>query len=117
MSRSKIREERFLLLYQAMFDNAPEEQLDKIAPILEYTDQADEIINKYSKTRKVGRIPRISVAIMRVALYEMECDDSVPDKVAINEAIELCKKYSGEADCKFVSGLLGSYYRDKEALL
>jgi len=87
--------------------------------VQEYAVQADEIINKYSTTRKIQRIPKICVAVMRLAIYEMDCLDKkeVPDKVAINEAIELCKKYAGDKDCKFVSGLLGSYYREKNAKL
>ena len=76
-------------------------------------EAADAIIGKYSKTRKVERIAKVCVAIMRVALFEMDCDEAVPDKVAVNEAIELCKKYADKADCAFVSGLLGNYYRDK----
>ncbi|MCL2036562.1 MAG: transcription antitermination factor NusB [Oscillospiraceae bacterium] len=130
MTRSQKREAVFLLLYQSSLNDDTVDELvqtnieefemledDSIAATvksaLEYADQADKIINRFSKTRKVARIAKISVAIMRLALYEMEHDDTVPDKVAINEAIELCKKYSGENDAKFVSGLLGSYYREK----
>jgi len=83
--------------------------------VLENTDNADEVITKYSTTRKVERIAKVTLAILRLALYEMDClsKEEVPDKVAINEAIDLCKKYSGEKEAKLVSGLLGSYYRDK----
>jgi len=134
MNRRENREALFLLVYQSLFnDDSLEEivksnidefeltanpgELDallaKAGAVIADSTKSHEIISKYSKTRKVERIPKVSVAIMRVALYEMEFDETVPDKVAINEAIELCKKYAGKQDCGFVSGVLGSYYRDK----
>lgn len=134
LSRREHRETVFLLAYQSAFNDddieeiargnieqfeltASAEELDgiiaKAKAVAEYTTKADDIIAKYSKTRKVERIPKVSAAIMRVALYEMDCDDDVPDKVAVNEAIELCKKYADKQDCGFISGLLGSYFRDK----
>ena len=90
--------------------------VEKAKAILDNAGNADEIIARYSKTRKVERIAKVSAAIMRAALYEMDCDEDVPDKVAINEAIELCKKYAEKPDCNFVSGVLGSYYREKNGI-
>jgi N utilization substance protein B len=130
LSRSQKREAVFLLLYQKSMNDDP---LDEIVQadidefglitdvtvtatacaVLENAAKADEIINRFSETRKVERISRVGAAIMRLALYEMDCDEAVPDKVAINEAINLAKKYAGEADTKFISGVLGSYYREK----
>jgi N utilization substance protein B len=86
--------------------------LETVNGVIEHIKNADEIIARYSKTRKVERIAKISMAIMRLAIYEMDCLPDMPDKVAINEAIELCKKYADKQDCNFVSGLLGSYYKD-----
>jgi N utilization substance protein B len=134
MNRREKREAVFLLLYQSLINDDTLEEITELniaefelaaksaeadwliaraKAITDNADKVDEIISKYSKTRKVERIPKISVAIMRVALYEMDCDEEVPDKVAMNEAIELCKKYADEKDRQFVSGLLGGYYRDK----
>lgn len=83
--------------------------------VLENSGNADEVINRYSPTRRVERIAKIPLAIMRLALYEMDClsEEELPAKVAINEAIELSKKYSGEGDYKFISGVLGSHYRSE----
>jgi len=136
MKRREKREAVFLLVYQSILNddsiealiqaNIEEFELTAEQAEVEWVTafakavndnaaNADEIINKYSTTRRVERIAAISVAVMRLALYEMDCvaEEEVPDKVAINEAIELCKKYAGAADSKFVSGLLGSYYRSK----
>ena len=132
MTRRENREAVFLLLYQSSFNDSPLEEIaeamseefeldakpaeaelliKRAKAVMENADKADEIIAKYSTTRRVERIPKVSVAIMRVALYEMDLDEEVPDKVAMNEAIELCKKYADSSDRGFVSGLLGSYYR------
>ena len=48
---------------------------------------------------------------MRIALYEMKYCPSVPDKVAINEAIEFAKEYADKTDVRFINGVLNSYYR------
>ena len=132
MNRRENREALFLMVYQSLLnDDSPEEiaqassdefeliatpaeltaLIAKTKAVADYAEKADKTIEKYSKTRKIERIPRVSVAILRVALYEMDNDESVPAKVAINEAIELCKKYSDKQNSAFVSGLLGSYYR------
>jgi len=136
MNRSQKREAAFLLIYQSEFNDDSFDEIvqaniaefdltakpDEAADLIETAkavaanaENADKIIAKYSATRKVSRIPKVSIAVMRLALYEMDCldKDDVPDKVAINEAIELCKKYADESDWKFVSGLLGNYYREK----
>jgi N utilization substance protein B len=140
MSRSQKREAVFLLLYQLSLNDGPvteilestieefemsgkPEDVEWISATaqagVDYLGKADETINRFSKTRKVERIPKVIAAVLRLAIYEMDClcgtenTEDVPDKVAVNEGIELCKKYSGEKDSKFVSGVLGSYYREK----
>jgi N utilization substance protein B len=130
LNRSQKREAAFLLLYQQSFNDTPIQEIVQlnieefgmltdvtvtaaVIAVNENIDKADQIINKYSKTRKVERIAKVTLTILRLALYEMDCDETVPDKVAINEAIELTKKYAGETDYKFVSAILGSHYREK----
>lgn len=77
--------------------------------------EIDEIISKYLKKGwSISRISRPSLAILRLAVYEIKYLDSVPQRVSINEAVELSKKYSiGES--KFVNGVLGAFVRDIEA--
>jgi N utilization substance protein B len=135
MSRSEKREAVFLLIYQYMLNDTPIEQIaesmtvefELIATpevfaeivamarsVIDYAAVSDEIISKYSKTRKVERIHKISVAVMRIALYEMNCVDDVPPLVSINEAVELCKKYADKVDSGFVNAILGGYYSEGE---
>ena len=70
------------------------------------------IIESYSPSRKLDRISYINLAIMKIALYEMKYCPSVPDKVAINEAIEFAKEYADKTDVRFINGVLNSYYKD-----
>jgi N utilization substance protein B len=71
----------------------------------------DNLINEYSSDWKINRIAKIDIAIMRLAITEMLYDDGIPISVSINEAIELCKKYSNEDSHKFINGILGNINR------
>ena len=72
----------------------------------------DEKIDKFALTYKVDRMEKVSLAILRVAVYEMFYVDDVPVAVAINEAVEMAKKF-GSAECKnFVNGILGNISRE-----
>ena len=57
----------------------------------------------------MDRISKVSLTILKLALYEILYVDDVPEKVAINEAVNLAKKYGTDSDPTFVNGVLGSY--------
>ena len=80
----------------------------------EKKDRLDEVIAKFSETRQISRIPKVSMAVLRIAIYEMLFDDTVPDNVAISEAVILTKKFAYEQDVQFVNGLLGAFFRSRE---
>ena len=69
--------------------------------------EIDEKISTYSKGWKVSRMPKADLAILRLAVYETAFDDSIPPKVAINEAVELAKAYGNDAQSPaFINGIL-----------
>lgn len=74
--------------------------------IMETLDQIDEEINAHSTKWKTSRMPKVDLAIMRLAVGEMKYSEDVPHAVAINEAINLAKKYSTDHSAKFVHGVL-----------
>jgi len=78
---------------------------------IENLEEIDNLINKYSSDWKINRIAKIDIAIMRLAITEMNYDEGIPVSVSINEAIELCKKYSSEDSHKFINGILGNINR------
>lgn len=131
MNRIQQREQAFFLLFQNLFklgieeeDNSIElynENVEQVGDyaisiyhgVQEHQEEIDEVIVKFSKNWKINRIPKVNLSILRVAIYEMTFVDDVPDSVAINEAVELCKKYSTKEDSAFVNGILGAYSRSK----
>lgn len=75
----------------------------------EHEEELEGIIAAHLKNGwSISRISKVSAAIMKIAIYEMKYVDDVPPKVAINEAVELIKKYGGEEEPRFVNGLLGA---------
>ena len=92
-----------------------EEAQKLFTSVIQKSDELDAIIAGYSEKRQLSRIPRVSLAILRLALYEILYDEKVPQNVAISEAVILSKKFSFDADVQFVNGVLGAYSRSKEA--
>ena len=81
--------------------------------IASHSAELDGYIEKYSKDWKFGRISRTAVAIMKTAMYEVLYMPDVPNAAAVNEAVELAKKYEEESTVPFVNGLLGAFVRNE----
>lgn len=129
ISRYKMREQAVLLTFERLFsDSDIDEIADNIIDSRDeyYSDYAietakaieenlsslDELISAHlSAGWKLSRISKTSLAILRVAVYEMKCVENVPVSVAINEAVELAKKYSVD-DASFVNGVLGAIAKE-----
>jgi len=79
-----------------------------------YQHQLDSIIEKAAPEWPIARIISIDRNILRLGLYELLYGnkEEVPPKVAINEAIELAKNYSGESSGRFINGVLGTVYSE-----
>lgn len=76
-------------------------------------EEIDAIIEKYSKGWKVSRLAKVTLAVLRVAVCEIIYMDDIADSIAINEAVEIAKKYNDEKSSKFVNGVLSSVYKSK----
>ncbi len=79
----------------------------------EHAAELDGYIEKYSKGWRFARIPLVASAIMRVAMYEMLYMPDIPNGAAINEAVEIAKKYETPETVKFINGILGSFLRQE----
>ena len=75
--------------------------------------ELDGYIAKYAKGWRFSRIDRVASAIMRVTMYEILYMPDVPNKVAINEAVEIAKRYVDDDVVKFINGILGSFVRSE----
>jgi transcription antitermination protein NusB len=80
--------------------------------VVAHRDRIDELVETYAEDWSLDRMPPVDRAVLRVALYELLWCDSIPDAVAIDEAIELAKSLSTDASPGFVNGLLSRVLRD-----
>ena len=131
MNRSKLREQVFELLFRVEFNSMDEmtEQAElftseedkdlskedaeyiraKYEAIAEKLPEIDEAINKETTGWDTGRMAKVDLTIIRLALYEIKYDESVPTGVAINEAVELAKQYGQDGSPAFVNGVLAKF--------
>lgn len=92
--------------------NEEEDFFEKsVESILTNLDEIDKNIKNSLIGWQFDRLSTIDVAILRVATNEILFDESIPDKVSINEAVEIAKKYSTEDAYKFINGVLGTIAR------
>jgi len=132
MNRSKAREQAFMLLYslEILHDNS-DEQVQVYLENNEITNektkeyimdafngikQNEEQINKFitdnlKQEWKLERIPKVNVALLKLAIYEMMYK-KIPYKVVINEAVELSKMYGDDNSSSFINGVLASIVKN-----
>lgn len=130
--RRDVRESAFILSFEMLFRDDSIDEIFECAKSLDdillsaevrrvvegidsRKDELDAEISKYSDKRSVARIPRINLAILRLAIYEALYDDKVPMNVAISEAVKLAVKFAQDPDVSFINGVLGTFSRSKEA--
>ena len=87
---------------------------EKFESIRSCYDQIDESLNRISEGWRTGRMSQVDLAILRLAVYEILYDDTVPVGVSINEAVEFGKVYGGSGSYAFINGILGELARNKE---
>ena len=79
----------------------------------EHAAELDGYIAKYAKGWSFARIPLVASAVMRVAMFEILYMPEIPNGAAINEAVEIAKKYETPETVKFMNGILGSFVRQE----
>ncbi|MCI2058832.1 MAG: transcription antitermination factor NusB [Oscillibacter sp.] len=82
-----------------------------VCGVAEHAAELDAYIAKYAVGWSFSRIPLVASAIMRVAMFEILYMPDIPDGAAINEAVEIAKKYESPETVKFINGILGSFVR------
>ena len=131
MSRRELREQIFKLIFRAEFydkEELPEQEKlffedyelnmkpedetyisEKSNKIMEKLDEIDGMINQEAKGWTTERMGKIELTILRLAIYEIKFDEDVPAGVAINEAVEIAKKFGQEESAGFVNGVLAKF--------
>ena len=130
MNRSKLREIIITILYQTYIyesksisydiEKVIKENLevsndfvsDAVFYITNNQKDIDNLANKYMESWNIDRLSKVDKAIISLAIYEL-LDTDTPSVVAINEAIELSKKYSDEKVVKLINGILDKIYHEE----
>ena len=136
MSRHKLREQLFKLLFRVEYfdpeeiDEQAELFLDsvedlndkdraelkaKFEALVKVIADIDEVIGRNAKDWNLKRLGKVDLALLRLAVYEMKYDDSVPVAVAINEAVDLAKTFGEEGSGSFINGVLAGVSGEIEA--
>lgn len=102
-----------LLAEQKLPGNHKERGSRLLVRIIEDIENIDDMINRASSHWKTSRMPKVDLAIMRLACGEMCFDDDIPDAIAVNEAIDIGKKYSTERSARFIHGVLGAVSQER----
>ena len=134
MTRKRIRENLYIMLFQTNFyedsdhtqqaeiyledlsdpdatKKAKAELKDRFEQVLSHLEEIDKKIEEKSKGWVLSRIAKVDLTILRLAVFEMVYEQ-VPAGVAINEAVELSKKYGTDKSYRFVNGILASIAKE-----
>lgn len=98
-----------------LFTQRPGKQIEYISTVIRgialHNAELDDYIAVYSKGWDFSRISRTALAIMKLAMYEILYIPDIPERVSINEAVELAKKYDEPETVPFINGILGSFLK------
>ena len=131
MTRHQSRQEAFCLLFEKSFsdmtleeiiegatetrDLQPNEFTMQLAQgTVDHVEELDALIEPKLKNWKLSRISKVSLAILRMAAYELMYVPQVPINVTVDEAVGLAKQYAGEDEYAFINGVLGAVIRDMD---
>lgn len=130
-TRSELREKAMIILYQIdimknqnieynveelIKDNLEidnEFVRDLVYGVITHEDEIDKLANKYMKNWTIDRIDKTGAQILRIGIFELLYEDDTPNVVAINEAIELAKKYSDDKVRKMINAILDKIIKEK----
>ena len=135
MSRRTARKHVFILIFQIEFYEEDEqnelltEYLTDMKDVskddrafiesgfystMQHKKEIDSLIEKYAVSWSVSRLSKVDLALLRLSINEILYVDDVPEKVSINEAIELSKIFSTDEAPSFINGILGRFSKEKE---
>ncbi|MFC7684756.1 transcription antitermination factor NusB [Ureibacillus sp. GCM10028918] len=103
-----------LTLQEAISHVLEEEESDTffeklVHGVKENLEEIDELLTKNLENWSLGRLPKIERTVLRIAIYELKFMQDTPNRVVLNEAIELCKTFGDEKSSKFVNGVLSKF--------
>ncbi|HJY98873.1 MAG TPA: transcription antitermination factor NusB [Patescibacteria group bacterium] len=106
------RREAVKVLFADTFTKQPNPP-ELVGKILKQQKKIDKLISKAAPQWPLDKLNKIDLAVLRLAVYELENEDT-PPKVVIDEAVELAKEYGSESSSSFINGVLGTIYGERE---
>lgn len=134
MTRHQMRESAFLLVFERLFSADPlQDTLDlarenesvplnqQVESLLrgveEHQAELDQLIEQHLHHWKFSRISKVSLAVLRVALYELRYDDDLVDDIVISEAVKIAQDYTSKEDVAFINGLLSAVVKGSDSVV
>ncbi len=131
MTRREAREQSFIIIFEKsinglsvedILENAKDARdfkddeyiIKTVNGVFDNLEEIDSRISDNLKGWTISRISKVCLAVMRLCVYEILFADDIPDSAAINEAVELCKKFATSEESSYVNGILGTVTRGKE---
>lgn len=125
MKRSEAREQAFCIVFEQIISgetvtdiiHSAAEARDFVANsfaenealgVEQHTEEIDKVISENIRGWNLSRLSKVTLAILRLAVYEILFDKTIPSGVSINEAVELAKQYGGKDDAPYINGVLAS---------
>lgn len=132
MNRKEAREQAFILVFEKSFRDEPVPEIIEAAKegrelpgdaymeqaaegVFQHLEEIDEAIKANLTGWKLERLSRVSLAVLRLSVFEMLHREDIPVSVSINEAVELAKRFATKDDAAYVNGVLGSVARSLPA--
>ncbi len=78
-----------------------------------HAEEIDGVIESHAKDWSIGRIAKVDLSILRIAVYELLYETGIPEGATVNEAVELVKLFGGEKSAGFVNGILGAIAKER----
>jgi N utilization substance protein B len=138
MTKKRIRENLYIMLFQTNFheegthleqaeiyletlegedatNRAKTILKERFCAVLEHLEEIDQRIAQKAEGWSMSRMAKSDLTVLRLAVFELLFDEDVPNKAAINEAVELAKRYGGEKSYRFVNGVLSAIVKELPA--
>lgn len=112
--RIKIIENLYAYSYNNTKMSLPHPKEKKTIDVIKHIDALDKFITTFAPKYPVDKIAKTDLAILRLSIYELMIERHEPEKVIINEAVELAQEFSGKKSSGFINAVLGQIFKNSE---
>lgn len=107
LHRINVIQNLYAWSFNADKQSLPHPEEEKTDEVIAHLAEIDELINKYAEKFSIDKIAKTDLAILRLSTYELAFEKKLPEKVVIDEAVEIAKELAGEKSYAFINAVLG----------